>query len=48
LVDATNLPAVKVWIAALLSDFELVLTKDFYSFDGLNLHTELITQREVA
>jgi len=41
-VDATNLPTVKVWIAALLSDFELEQTKDFYSFDGLVLRPETI------
>jgi hypothetical protein len=48
LVDATNLPTVKVWIAALLSDFELEQTKDFYSFDGLVLSVESVAQREVA
>jgi hypothetical protein len=48
LVDATNLPTVKVWIAGLLSDFELYQTKDFYSFDGLILSVESVAQREVA
>jgi hypothetical protein len=41
-VDATNLPTVKVWIAALLSNFELEQTKDFYSFDGLVLSVVLV------
>jgi hypothetical protein len=36
-IDATNLSTGKVWIAGLLSDLELRQTKDFYSFDGLNL-----------
>jgi hypothetical protein len=48
LVDATNLPTVKVWIAGLLSDFELEQMKDFYSFDGLILSVESVAQREVA
>jgi hypothetical protein len=46
-VDVTSLSSVKVWIAGLLSDFELRQTKDFYSFDGLILSTELVV-REVA
>jgi hypothetical protein len=48
LVDSIELSAVKVWIAGLLSDFDLHQTKDFYSFDGLNLSLELDLQREVA
>jgi hypothetical protein len=36
-VEETKLTTCKVWIAGLLTDFELHQTKDFYSFDGLNL-----------
>jgi hypothetical protein len=36
-VEETKLTTCKVWIAGLLSDLELYQTKDFYSFDGLNL-----------
>jgi hypothetical protein len=36
-VKDTKLTTCKVWLAGLLSDFELQQTKDFYSFDGLNL-----------
>jgi hypothetical protein len=37
-VEETKLTTCKVWLAGLLSDFELHQTKDFYSFDGLKLH----------
>jgi hypothetical protein len=47
-VEETNLSSGKVWIAGLLSDFELCQTKDFYSFDGLILNLELVAQREIA
>jgi hypothetical protein len=36
-VEETKLTTCKVWLAGLLSDLELYQTKDFYSFDGLNL-----------
>jgi hypothetical protein len=36
-VEETKLTNCKVWLAGLLSDFELYQTKDFYSIDGLNL-----------
>jgi hypothetical protein len=36
-VKETKLTTCKVWIAGLLTDFELHQTKDFYSFDGLTL-----------
>jgi hypothetical protein len=36
-VEETKLTTCKVWLAGLLSDFELYQTKDFYSFDGLTL-----------
>jgi hypothetical protein len=42
IIDATNLTSGKVWIAWLLSDFELCQTKDFYSFDGFILNLELV------
>jgi hypothetical protein len=48
IVDSTQLSSVKVWIAGLLSDFDLYQTKDFYSFDGLVLQPELVLQREVT
>jgi hypothetical protein len=48
LVDSTNLSSVKVWIAGLLSGFELHQTKDFYNVDGLILSLDLVLQREVA
>jgi hypothetical protein len=41
-VDSTQLSSVKVWIAGLLSDFKLHQTKDFYSFDGLNLSVKSV------
>jgi hypothetical protein len=47
-IDATDLSRGKVWIAGLLSDLSLQQTKDFYSFDGLNLSLELVAQQEVA
>jgi hypothetical protein len=47
-VEETKLTTCKVWLAGLLSDFELHQTKDFYSFDGLNLNIESVLQREVA
>jgi hypothetical protein len=37
-VEETKLTTCKIWLAGLLSDFELHQTKDFYSFDGLRLH----------
>jgi hypothetical protein len=37
IVEETELTTCKVWLSALLSDFELFQTKDFYSFDGLTL-----------
>jgi hypothetical protein len=39
-VEETKLTNCKVWLSGLLSDFELYQTKDFYSFDGLNLTLE--------
>ena len=42
IIDATNLSGGKVWIAGLLSDLSLQQTKDFYSFDGLNVKTEAV------
>ncbi len=50
-VSATQLSAVKVWIAGLL-DLYLDRTSkentDFYKFDGLNLSLEFVVQKEVA
>ncbi len=40
IIEETKLTTCKVWIAGLLSDFELLQTKDFYSFDGLVFQTE--------
>jgi hypothetical protein len=47
-VEETKLTICKVWLSGLLSDLELHQTKDFYSFDGLNLSLELVAQPEVA
>jgi hypothetical protein len=47
-VEETKLSTVRVWLAGLLSNFELCQTKDFYSFDGLILNLELVAQCEVA
>jgi hypothetical protein len=40
-VDATQLSAVKVWIAGLLCDFELYQAKEFYSLEGLILNSKI-------
>jgi hypothetical protein len=51
-VNATNLPTVKVWIAALLSNFELdrISKKeiDFYDVEQLIIRTETFARCEVA
>jgi hypothetical protein len=48
IIRETELSATKVWIAGLLSDLSLQQTKDFYSYDGLNVKTEAVVQCEVA
>jgi hypothetical protein len=40
-IEETKLTTCKVWLAGLLSDFELHQAKDFYSFDGLNLRVHV-------
>jgi hypothetical protein len=51
-VNSTRLSSVQVWIAGLLSDFELERMsrkdKDFYDAEQLIIRTEIFTQREVA
>jgi hypothetical protein len=51
-VNSTQLSAVKVWLSALLSDFELQRKskkdKDFYDIENSILRTETFSQREVA
>jgi hypothetical protein len=51
-VNNTQLSAVKVWLSALLSDFELERmshkNKDFYDAEQLILRTETFAQCEVA
>jgi hypothetical protein len=51
IVDGTKLSSVKVWLAGLLDlylDRKSKEEKDFYSFDGVVLYTELVAWREVA
>jgi hypothetical protein len=51
-VDATDLTAVKVWLAGLLDDFDLKRKskedKDFYNIENSILRMETVAQREVA
>jgi hypothetical protein len=47
-IEETKLTTCKIWLAGLLSDFELHQTKDFYSFDGLILSIESVERCEVA
>jgi hypothetical protein len=51
-ICGTKLSAVKVWLAGLLSDFDLdrdsKKDKDFYNFDGLSLNLEAVLRHGVA